>query len=265
VNENEVRAVLLDAVPELTAPPDRMAEVSRRVARRRLLKLMAGVMAATVSLVAVAGVAQRLSRFPAGRSTATNVNAGPSGWPGPTPSAEPSPSGRPWSSQPPSNRPSGGARPSRSPGGQPAGGLVGRDYCPPTLDLVGPLGVDVRPDEAASSRVAGVTVCRYHAPYFDLSVDLASRRAGPVAGDPVEFGAALEPIVNPPPSPWNPEGCRYPSPGRGPITVDIVYVVDVYAVPKAYPLARTTCANPWPADPKRKLEEAVDRLLGPPY
>jgi len=254
MNKPEVRARLLAVVPELTAPADRLGQVRRQADRRRVKRLLMATLATGLALTAFVGALNLLSPAGAGGTFANDPDLATSAsTPGPSPSRS-------------GPRPglTGSGIPSTGRGSYAANDLVGRDRCPATLDLGGPLGVDVVPPGSGSDEVSEVTVCRYRHEAFDMSVGKAIRLAGPRQADPASVARALVPILNPPPSNWNSEGCRMPSPSRN-VTVDIVYVVGADGSATVHSLTRITCANPWPADPAIKLRAAVDATMGPPY
>jgi hypothetical protein len=256
VTEPDVRGALLGAVPELAAPPDRVGEVKRRAARLRTARLTRAVVVGVIALVAVGGSLRLLavggSAPPAaGRSPSSEVSISA----GPADSAEPSPA-EPARTDSPTGEPS---RPANS------GPLVARDFCPPALALLHPVGVDEVPYHTGSPQVTHVTLCRYRHPEFDLSVGPGSLVAGPRRADPTAVSSALVPILQPASSAnWNSEGCRYPWPQRD-VVVDIAYAIDIHGKASAYLLDRVVCQNPWPDDPEIALREEVDRVLGPPY
>jgi hypothetical protein len=268
VNEPEVRRALLAAVPDLAAPPDRLVEVRRRAARRRTVRLTGGVVAGTLALVVFGGMLRFLSVGGTGTpefggSPSPAPSAAPSASPGPSFSDGPSGSGSPGASGSPLGSPSGDGTAPGSPGAG-TGPLVSRDHCPSSLDLTGRLGAGVVGYHAGAAEVTDVTVCRYRHRGIDVSQGNAALDAGPAKADPAAVSGALVPILNPPPSNWNPEGCLYPSPHPTAV-VDIVYAIDVYGRAAVYPLNRNQCSNEWKADPETELRKVVDRLLGPPY
>jgi hypothetical protein len=260
VTEPDVRGALLGAVPELSTPPDRVAEVKRRAARLRTARLTRAVVVGVLALVAVGGYARLLA---VGGPGTPEAGQSPSAWAslsgGPSGGAEPS--GRSLPSAPSrTDSPTGeSSRPAN------AGPLVARDFCPPALVLRHPLGVDEVPYHTGAPQVTHVTLCRYRHPDFDLSVGPGSLVAGPRRADPTAVSSALVPILQPAASAnWNSEGCRYPWPPSD-VVVDIAYAIDIHGKASAYLLDRVLCQNPWPDDPEIALREEVDRVLGPPY
>jgi len=262
MNKKDVRSALLDAVPELTAPPDRLAEVRRRAARQRTTRHTRAIVVGVLAVVVIGGYMRLLAvGGPGAPGTGQSASATPSTWPAVSvqPSARAEPSSE-WPS-PFGSRTSGGESvPAK------AGPLVARDFCPAVLVLGRPpFGVDEVPYHTGAPQVTHVTLCRYRHPEFDSSVGHGSLVSGPRRADPTAVSSALMPILQPAASNnWNSEGCRYPAPQTD-IIVDIVYVIDVHGRAATYPLSRVTCQNPWPDDPEIQLRQEVDRVLGPPY
>jgi hypothetical protein len=237
MNPEEIRGALLRVVPPLTAPPDRMAEVSRRIARTRARR--AGLVALGAAVVAALAVGTPAllpagaARVQPGGAGAVPVNVGPS----------PLPSG-----------------PEGSDG-------VGPGRCPARLDLISQPRAVVAgdTDRVVALPLRKVTLCRYRQGAFDWSVGPATRIAGPRDGTPAEFGNLVNrylelraPRASPPSG-----GCLYPSPWTD-ISVDVVFTLDAREVAREYRVGRISCANN-PPDPARQLEAATDRVLGAPY
>lgn len=248
MNTDELRDALVRAVPPLTTPPHRMAEVSRRIARRRTRRVTLNVVGAAVAAALVVGTPMVLSL---GADHVGRLDIAVADGPGPTPGADDAP-------------------PSRA----------GTVRCPASLDLMSrpPAVRTAESDADVALPLKQVTLCRYRHASFDTSVGDATRRSGPRDGVPGQFATPLsqylrQRIWNPPsasagapdPSGSPPTGgCRYPSPTSN-VAVDVVYTVDAGRVAREYRLYRVTCAPGSDPDPARQLEAAVDRVLGPPY
>jgi hypothetical protein len=248
MNGNDMGKILLDAVPPLPAPPDRMAEVRRRAATRRRLR-RAGTVVAAIAAVAVLGsVLTVLS--PA--QPASNIGGEPTQSPPQSRSVTVSPGpaivGPPHTpySEPPKDFP-----------------MPGPGVCPPTVQFMRMPMLDLAPGRSMPP-FSAVTLCRYTQSSFDLSQGENSLRTAPVAGNVTAFRDAFNNLTMPRESNWNSEGCREPSPGLPPFTVDVVFVHSPGNT-VAVILHRYECANPWPQDPAIPLRTAVDAALGPPY
>jgi hypothetical protein len=239
MNEPDVRAALLDAVPDLPTPADRQSEVRRRALRRRVLRQNGTLFAILLAVAMVGGSLWLLSNTRRPPEALPYIVRSPQTATGHSPTPGP-------------------ARPTKS------GPLIFPGFCPATLVLVPPLGADEVSDGTGVAHVVDVTICRYRQASFDLSVGTGVLVVGPRSGDPAAISAALTTLLQPPPSPGNTEGCRYPSP-QSDIIVDIVYVIDVNDRAASYELLRITCQNPWLDDPRIPLQREVDRVLGPPY
>jgi len=245
MSAEEIRGALIRAVPPLTVPPDRLAEVSRRVVRKRRLRLgLTLVAAAVASMVVVA--APTLLGFggtgpgpgaPSGSPSSSARSARPSTRPSTRPSGRPSPSA-PHPSPPPTRTPSG--------------------PCTGALDLMsGPLGGS---DRSVALPLVRVTLCRYRHAKFDLSSGLATYVAGPVSAKPSDFDGPVRDYVDRPvPS----DGCLYRTPYQN-VVVDLVFTTDSLGTTREYLFMRISCSNNY-VDPAASLEAAVDRVLGPPY
>jgi len=251
---DDIRGALIRAVPPLTAPPDRIAQVRRRSRRRRRQR-------ATLSLVAAVAATGLAVATPALLSAAHRVDGG---------TADSRPATQPFPT---------GPAPTSGPAGPDGTDGVGIGRCPAVLDLMSqsPAVVAGQDEKLPALPLRAVTLCRYRHAAFDLSVGTATRLAGPVQAPPGEFGGPVDTYVEQsiwrPPStaPGTPQpgtsppssGCLMPSPWKN-ISVDIVYTVDARQVAREYLLMRITCANPDAPQPGRQLETAIDRLLGAP-
>ena len=261
MNPDEIRGALLRLVPPLTAPPDRMAEVSRRIARTRARRAVFAALGAAV----VAGlVVSTPALLPAG---AARVRPG-----GVVNGAAPANVGPPLplnsrGSLPGSDGPPQDSSPQAGPSGMDGPDGVTAGHCPATLDLISQPATVVAGDSdpVVALPLRNVTLCRYRQANFNWSIGPATRISGPRDGTPAEFGNPVNrylelraPGASPPTS-----GCLYPSPWQN-ISVDVVFTVDARGVAREYRVGRITCANN-PRDPARQLEAAVDRVLGVPY
>jgi hypothetical protein len=135
--------------------------------------------------------------------------------------------------------------------------------CPESVDLMRlPMH---NPWDASTwpRRVTAVTLCRYEHRGDDPSEGESTLERGPVMGDLAVFAAALDKAL-PPVRPLDHLGCRIANPDP-PHPIDIIFVTASGDTGKAYIMPRTLCDPPWPEDPERALEEAVDAVLGPPY
>jgi hypothetical protein len=273
MNEDEIRQRLLDVVPTLSEPPDRLAVLRGRATARRRRRVGSAVMAA-VAGVALVGA---LLSIPAPDGQLENAAAHPSGRTV-TPAA-------PSNGRTVTSRPNGQVAASSfanptvsqayatvSPGPDMTypDGLPPRDAplplsgtCPTSVDLMrlpihNPWDATTWPQQ-----VTAVTLCRYEHSTFDTSEGHNTLTQGPVTGDLAVFAAALDKAL-PPVRPIDHMGCRIANPGP-PYTVDIVFVTASGDTGKAYIMLRTLCDPPWLEDPERTLDEAVDAVLGPPY
>jgi hypothetical protein len=231
---NDIKDLLLDAVPPLPSPPDRLAAVRRRALARRRLRRVGAIVGGFVAVLALTGTMTVLA--PADRP------AGPIGGdpiPLPVHSSY---------SEPPRDFP-----------------MPGPGICPPTVQFMRLAPLDLDPGTTLPP-ISAITLCRYHQSSFDLSEGENSLRTGPVAGDVATFRDAFVNLLIPRASNWNPDGCREPSPGLPPFTVDVIFVHSPDGTTRAAPpMARYTCQNAWPQDPMIPLRAAVDAPLGPPY
>lgn len=253
---DDIRGALIRAVPPLTAPPDRIAQVRRRAARTRGRRTALSLIAAAAATGLAIATPALLSAAGSGRADSRTAGDRPANQPFPT-----------------------GAAPTSGPAGPDGTDGVGTGRCPIELDLMSqtPAVVAGQDQRLPALPLRAVTLCRYRHVAFDLSAGTASRRAGPVQAPPGEFGAPVDTYVDQriwrPPStaPGTPSpgasppsgGCLMPSPWKD-VSVDIVHTVDARGIARQYLLMRITCANPDAPQPARQLEAAVDRLLGPP-
>lgn len=257
----EIRGALIRTVPPLTVPPDRLAEVSRRVVRTRRRRVTLAVSAVVLATATATGTPALLSAA-APRSGTLIVPGNGIAPPSYLPSVHPFSGSPSDSSGPPLLGPlSSGTATS---GSGPAAGL---ESCPHTVDLMSmsPGVVNGNGDATVALPLVQVTLCRYRHAAFDLSNGPATYLAGPATGKPGEFGTAVHDYAdshNPTRSPPS-TGCLYPSPYRN-VTVDLVFAADSAGTVRQYLLMRIGCSNDY-VDPARSLEAAVDRVLGPPY
>jgi hypothetical protein len=244
MNDDEVREALLNAVPPLTTPTDRLGEISRRVRRRRAWYSAASIAAvATVGgmVVAVPGLL-----FSGGENMAMSTGVGVS-----TSALVPQISRSPR-----------GALPERTfsfDGGR----------CPSKLNLTSVAGGSNRPAGTSLAKpLTRVIVCRYRHAAFDLSVGDADLIAGPRSGDPQTFQAAVNLYLDlgafRPSATVQPAGCQGPSPSEN-YSVDIVATWDTDSTLATYMYHRMICQNADGMAALRGLNTAVDALLGPPY
>ncbi|RSM62225.1 hypothetical protein DMB66_22345 [Actinoplanes sp. ATCC 53533] len=270
MSEDEVR------LPER---PDRLAVLSDRATARRRGRTGSAAMAAVAAVAAVAGVAVvgALLGIPAQERHLENVAAHPN--------SRTAPPAVPSNGQPVTAHPSGQVATSAfaspavsqayvtvSPGPDtpyptdlpprdaplPPSGTCPTSVDPMRLPTHNPWDATTWPE-----RVSAVTLCRYEHSTFDTSEGHNTLTRGPVAGDLAVFAAALDKAL-PPVRPINHAGCRIANPGP-PYTIDIVFVTAARDTGKAYLMLRTLCDPPWPENPERALDEAVDAVLGPPY
>jgi hypothetical protein len=239
---NEIKELLVDAVPPLQAPPNRLADIQGRAATRRQLR-RAGTAVATVAAVVALGVTMTVltpaapaERF--GGSPPYPSSAGSSG-----PPVEPSAG----SSSAPVDTP------------PPAPGV-----CPPIVNLFRDptLGEHIR---GTLPPISVVTLCRYTSSGVagDLD-DKAALRAGPANGDLTKFLPALSLVLTPQEF-HNPGPCLDPSPGQPPYLVDVIYVHSPDGTTNMVPVPRKKCANLRPEDQSVALQTALDEVLGSPY
>ncbi len=247
----QLRALLIDAVPPLAAPPDRIQTLAKRVSRRRTRTAVLTVVTATLAV--------------AGRAIATRTLL-------------------------PARQP-GHVAPAAGRSGPVSTVGVGRCPDRVDLMHQSAARIAGDTDAAVPVPLGSVTLCRYVHGAFDLSAPdgIAELRAGPATGDPGEFGTLinqyLAQLVYPSqapsagsagsgspagsgasgsPAPNRASGCLMPSPTAN-VSVDIVFAVDPTGHAHEYLLPRVTCANPDAAQPARQLDAAIDQLLGPPY
>lgn len=238
--------LLVGAVPPLTTPPDRMAQVRRRVVRARGLRVSASVLGV---LAIVGGAALGVHALaPVGRSGPNAVGQVP----GAT-SVAPGASVAPSASVEPSTGPSSRFR-SIPPSG------LGVGQCPQSLDLMSVDGAH-RPDLTFQGPPATVTVCRYRHAAFDMSVGNADLLKGPKQGTSAAFAGPIQNVLNDTQPATG--GCLYPSPYQN-LSVDVVYAVDAHGNKLDFYLMRIVCTGggDWaPSD----LTGAIDGLMGTPY
>lgn len=237
---NELKELLLDAVPPLTEPPDRLASVRGRATRRRLRHAGTAAVATVAAVTALGTVLTVLSPAPSadrvgGPAAQSSGPAYVSPWPPDTPVSEP-----------PKDFP------------MPAAGA-----CPPTVDFLRMPSLDLFPGRTAPP-VASVTLCRYNQSTFDLSTGANSLRAGPVVGDVATFQQAFAVAVAPrssgPASPWaSGPACQNTREGP-PFPVDVVFVHAPDGTATATTLHRTECDEP--TDPYHPLRAAIEAALG---
>jgi hypothetical protein len=273
MTEDEMRQRLLDAVPTLPEPQNRLAVLRGRATARRRRRAGSVVMAA-VAGVALVGAPLGI---PASGGHLEDAAAHPNGWTA-TPAA-------------PSNAVTVTSRPSAQVAASTfANPTVSQAYVtvspePDTTDPNGPPPRDAplplsgtcptsvdpmrlpvhNPWDATTwpQQVTAVTLCRYQHSTFDTSEGHNTLTQGPVTGDLAVFAAALHKAL-PAVRPINHMGCRIANPGP-PYTIDIVFVTASSDTGKAYIMLRTLCDPPWLENPERALDEAVDAVLGPPY
>lgn len=246
---SEIKEQLLDAVPPLPAPPDRLAAIRGRVTARRRMHRTGTAVAALASVVALGTTMAVLT--PAGSGTPVG---------GPDSSGTPSP----WASRSGVPAPYRSGEPKDFP--MPAAGV-----CPPSVDFMRMPMVEAYPG-GVLPQIAGVTLCRYTQSAFDLSKGENSLTSGPKTGDVNTFlnafVVATTPIASSPPpsvavssSASEPLSCQPSSP---PFTVDVVFVHSSDGTTRAELQHRYLCV-PGQTDSFSPLRAAIDAELGPPY
>lgn len=250
---NDIKEILLDAVPPLPAPPDRLAAIRGRAVARRRMHVTGTALAALASVVTLGTTMAVLT--PPG--PAERVGGGPASTPasGP-PLAPPMPSGP---------APSASGLPKDFP-------MPGPGVCPPSVDFMRMPPADVWPG-GALPEISGVTLCRYAQSDFDLSKGSNSLTSGPRAGDLNTFRPALTaataPIASTSGDPsvgssgaTSTPPCT-PGPGTPPFTIDVLFIHSPGGT-TADVRHRFEC-EPAPHDPWSALRSAVDAELGRPY
>jgi hypothetical protein len=285
VNPEDIGKLLLDAVPPLAAPPDRMAQVRRRVVRANLLRTSASALA-IATVVGGGGVL----------GVQTLAAVGPPGSGG----GQPGIAASPGDCSPGSDRP---IPQSTWASKRPTIGSVfysvtlcryryqgGRQYL-----VAGPVQADP---------YVILNLIRHFTPSGPALLPPAMSTTPEPAGSPDRpagsaAGSVTPAPLSPPPSPWDPSGSPWdpsaspwapsgspgwqspgivtlsPWPSGVPTngcragmasvgTVDEIYIVDPNGNSFGYILARSGCPgySPGPAD--AALYAAIDRLLGPP-
>jgi len=273
MNEDEIRQRLLDAVPTLPEPQDRLAVLrGRATARRRrragsvVMAAVAGValVGALLSIPARGGQPKDAAAYPNARtvtsaapSNGLTVTSRPSGQVAASTFANPTVSQAYATVSPgPDTTDPSGLPPRDAP--LPLSGTCPKSVDPMRLPIHNPWDAATWPQQ-----VTAVTLCRYEHSTFDTSEGRNTLTQGPVTGDLAVFAAALHKAL-PPVRPIDHMGCRIANPGP-PYTIDIVFVTASGDTGKAYLMLRTLCDPPWLENPERTLHEAVDAVLGPPY
>jgi hypothetical protein len=259
---NDIKDILLDAVPSLPAPPDRLTAIRGRAVARRRARVTGTALAALASIAAL------------GTTMAVLTPAGPG-----TPVGGPAPSSSnatyhwtspyPLPSQPPKDFP-----------------MPGPGACPPTVDFMRMPGLDLYPGSTLPT-VSAVTLCRYSQNDPDVTKGQNSLRAGPVAGNVTTFRniftRAVAPRSSAPVTPFNPsasgvpDGSGVPSAsssecpagaGLPPFAVDVVFVHAPDGSSRALVQFRYQCHDYGPDDandPYQGMRAAVDAEFGTPY
>ncbi|GAA0943029.1 hypothetical protein [Virgisporangium aurantiacum] len=258
---NDIKQTLLDVVPPLPAPPDRLAAIRGRAAARRRMTVTGTALAALASVVTIGTTIAVLTPAdpgPFGAGPASSGTGPVSNRPGP-------PVPPPPHSDPPKDFP-----------------MPGPGTCPPAvafrrLPLVEAFVGGRLPE------ISAVTLCRYSQTTFDLSEGGNALIAGPDVADVTTFRNALVTTTQPYPPwassdgpPWasgsapsvptaSPSGSCSPGPvAPPPWQIDVVFVHSPDGTARALILHRHKCV-PAVADPITAVLAAIDAKLGTPY
>jgi hypothetical protein len=253
---NDIKETLLNAVPPLSAPPDRLAAIRNRARARRRMNMTGTALAALASVVAL------------GTTMAVLTPADPESF-----GVAPAGSGtEPRPSMSPGERESGPPKdfPMPAPGNCPQSVKLGHM---PTVDAYS--GGTLPP-------ISGVTLCRYSQNSYALDEGENSLTSGPGSGDVNTFRNALVKATLPDPAssgggpPWaSGSASGLPSASAsspcppGPVapppwTIDVLFVHSPDGTTRAVILHRYTCDPPL-TDPMAAVWTAVDAVLGRPY
>lgn len=237
---NDIKKLLLDAVPALPAPPDRLAAVRGRAAARRRLHVMGTAAAAVAAVLALGATMTVLSAAGPGDRTGGPATMG-------SPTISPS---APVAVEPPKDFP------------MPTPGA-----CPPSVQLLRMPLLENYPG-GTLPEFAAVTVCRYAQTTFDLSKGENTLVAGPAAGDIGRFRTAFAELAAPysspavPSAPYSSSSAPPCFDDGPPYPVDVVFVHSPGGGSAAAFLLRTECGGP--QSRHTSLFAAVDAVLGPP-
>jgi len=253
----QFKDLLLDVVPPLQEPPDRLAAIRRRATARRRMSMTGTALAALASAVTLGTTMAVLT--PAGPATQIAVGPAPS-------SSEPQSLYQgPYRSEPPKDFP-----------------MPGPGICPASVQFLHMPTVDAYPG-GTLPEISGVTLCRYTHSDYDLGAGEIALRSGPGTGDVNTFRDAFTratlpyPLVSssggPPPASGSPSGTPSVSassscsPGPKtppPWTIDVMFVHSPGGITRAVYLHRYKCDPPL-TDPMAAVWIAVDAKLGRPY
>jgi hypothetical protein len=251
----DLKDLLLDAVPPLHAPPDRLAAIRGRARARRRINTMGTALAVLASVVALGTTMAVLTPADPGPFGAAPASSGPGSPPWPSPVRE---------SEPPKDFP-----------------MPGPGVCPPNVRFRHMPTVDAYPG-GTLPLISGVTLCRYSQSTYALDEGENSLTSGPASGDVTTFRNAFTKATLPYPAASS-EGTTVVSgsptsvpsvsassdcsPGPQsppPWTIDVMFVHSPDRSTRALILHRYKC-NPARTDPMAAAWTAVDAVLGKPY